>query len=97
MNRGHMSRGQRRPYRVVFSRPGPAGANRRRGTIVAASIEIARHEAQQIAISGGTAEVHYVTDLVAGLLRSELVEGHLVDAGRILARPVVALNLSWSK
>ena len=52
----------RRPYRVVFTRPGPPGAERRRGTIVAATIEVARLEARQIAVTGGTAEVHHVSE-----------------------------------
>jgi len=56
------SNGQRRPYRVVFTRPGSAPADGRPGTIVAANIEIARREALHIAFSGGTAEVYYVTD-----------------------------------
>ncbi len=57
-----MSSGQRRPYRVVFTRPGPAGNDPRRATIVAADIAVARREARHIAASGGTAEVHYISD-----------------------------------
>lgn len=58
-----MSGSQRRPYRVIFTRPGATGAVQcRAGTIVAATIHIARREAEHIATTGGTAEVCYVTE-----------------------------------
>jgi hypothetical protein len=53
----------RRPYRVVFTRPAP-GINGppKPGTIVKADLDAAQEEARAIARSGGTAEVHYVSD-----------------------------------
>lgn len=72
----------RRPYRVVFSRPGPPGTDRRRGTIVAASFEAARHEARQIAVTGGTAEVHYVSDTGEREMLERYEAGLLSGAGQ---------------
>lgn len=50
-------RGQRRPYRVVFTAPGADG---RTGTIVAADVESALREARSIALDGGVAQVQFV-------------------------------------
>lgn len=53
----------RRPYRVVFTRPAPGiDGPPKPGTIVKADLDAAQDEARAIARSGGTAEVHYVSD-----------------------------------
>ena len=49
---------RRRPYRVVFTRPG----ERRSGTVVTADEATAHQEARVIARDGAVAEVQYVPD-----------------------------------